>query len=142
MISRRILRLNDPNFPFAPRKSPVFYGWVVVFACTIGMLASIPGQTMGFRVFTDLLMKELGLTRVELSLAYCLGTVASGLTLPRLGKLLDHWGERKMAVASVLVTGTVLFYLAQTGPLSRGLGGVLPASVAAFMVIGIGTMLP
>ena len=42
---------------------------------------------MGFTVFTDVLMKELGLTRVELSLAYCLGTVGSGLTLPWLGRV-------------------------------------------------------
>ena len=39
-------------------------------------------MTMGFTVFTDVLMEELGLSRVELSLAYCLGTVTSGLTLP------------------------------------------------------------
>ena len=77
--------------PFAPSRFPFFYGWVIVFAATLGAIFSIPGQTMGFSVFTDLLMKELGLTRVELSLAYCLGTVASGLTLPWLGKLLDCW---------------------------------------------------
>ena len=53
---------------------------------------------MGFTVFTDVLMEELGLSRVELSLAYCLGTVTSGLTLPWLGRVLDRWGERKMAV--------------------------------------------
>ena len=93
---------------------------------------------MGFSVFTDLLMEELKLTRVELSLAYCLGTVASGLTLPWLGKVLDQWGERKMAVYSVVATGLILFYLAQTGPLSRALGSILPAGTAAFLVIGLG----
>ena len=71
--------------PFAPSACPFFYGWVIVFAATLGTIASIPGQTMGFTVFTDVLMEELGLSRVELSLAYCLGTVASGLTLPWLG---------------------------------------------------------
>lgn len=124
--------------PFAPSRFPFFYGWVIVFAATLGAIFSIPGQTMGFSVFTDLLMKELELTRVELSLAYCLGTVASGLTLPWLGKLLDRWGERKMAVASVLTTGFVLFYLAMTGPFSRSLGSVLPAGIAAFLVISLG----
>ncbi|SVC38842.1 uncharacterized protein METZ01_LOCUS291696, partial [marine metagenome] len=56
---------------------------------------------MGFSVFTDILIKELGLSRIELSLAYCLGTVASGFSLPWLGRVLDRWGERKMAVASI-----------------------------------------
>ena len=124
--------------PFAPSRSPFFYGWVIVFAATLGNIFSIPGQTMGFSVFTDLLMEELKLTRVELSLAYCLGTVASGLTLPWLGKVLDQWGERKMAVYSVVATGLILFYLAQTGPLSRALGSILPAGTAAFLVIGLG----
>ena len=109
-----------------------------MFAATLGAIFSIPGQTMGFSVFTDLLMEELGLSRVELSFAYCIGTVGSGLTLPWLGKVLDRVGERKMAVASVIAIGLILFYLSQTGPLSRGLGKILPASIASFLVIGLG----
>ncbi len=124
--------------PFAPSKCPFFYGWVIVFAATLGSIFSIPGQTMGFTVFTDVLMEELGLSRVELSLAYCLGTVASGLTLPWLGRVLDRWGERKMAVASTLATGAILFYLATCAPMSRGLGHVMPTGIAAFVVIGVG----
>ena len=124
--------------PFAPSKCPFFYGWVIVFAATIGSIFSIPGQTMGFSVFTDVLIEELGLTRVELSSAYCLGTVASGLTLPWLGRLLDRWGERRMAVSSVLATGFILFYLAKCDVLSQMLGHVLPAGIAAFVVISIG----
>ena len=124
--------------PFAPSRFPFFYGWVIVFAATIGSIFSIPGQTMGFSVFTDVLIDELGLSRVQLSLAYCLGTVASGLTLPWLGRVLDLWGERRMAVASVAATGLVLFYLASCGVISKTLGKALPAAVAAFIVIALG----
>ena len=124
--------------PFAPSRFPFFYGWVIVFAATIGSIFSIPGQTMGFSVFTDVLIEELGLSRVQLSLAYCLGTVASGLTLPWLGRVLDRWGERRMAVASVLATGLVLFYLANCGVIRQALGQALPAAAAAFIVIGLG----
>jgi len=124
--------------PFAPSRVPFFYGWVIVFAATIGSIFSIPGQTMGFSVFTDVLINELGLSRVQLSLAYCLGTVASGLTLPWLGGVLDRWGERRMAVASVLATGGVLFYLANCGVISQALGQAMPAGIAAFAVIGLG----
>ena len=124
--------------PFAPSRFPFFYGWVIVFAATIGSIFSIPGQTMGFSVFTDVLIEELGLSRVQLSLAYCLGTVASGLTLPWLGRVLDRWGERRMAVASVLATGLVLFYLANCSVISQSLGQALPAAAAAFVVIGLG----
>ena len=41
------------------RSMSLLYGWVIVFAATIGTIASIPGQTMGFTVFTDVLMEEL-----------------------------------------------------------------------------------
>jgi MFS transporter, OFA family, oxalate/formate antiporter len=115
-------------FPFDPAGWPFFYGWAIVAAATLGMLFSIPGQTMGFSVFTDILMSELGLSRVALSTAYCVGTVASGLTLPRLGRLLDRWGERKTAVASSLATSLVLFYLSAAVPLSRWIGARLPES--------------
>ncbi|MAH75280.1 MAG: hypothetical protein CBC62_03265, partial [Opitutia bacterium TMED102] len=56
--------------PFTPSRFPIFYGWVIVFAATIGSIFSIPGQTMGFSVFTDVLIEELGLSRVQLSFAY------------------------------------------------------------------------
>ena len=46
--------------PFSPSRCPFFYGWMIVFAATLGSIFSIPGQTMGFTVFTDVLMKELG----------------------------------------------------------------------------------
>ena len=93
---------------------------------------------MGFSVFTEVLIEELGLTRVELSSAYCLGTVASGLTLPWFGRLLDLWGERRMAVASVIATGLVLFYLAKCDVVSHIIGQVLPAGIASFVVISLG----
>ena len=124
--------------PFAPSRCPFYYGWVIVFAATIGSIFSIPGQTMGFSVFTEVLIEELGLTRVELSSAYCLGTVASGLTLPWFGRLLDLWGERRMAVASVIATGLVLFYLAKCDVVSQVIGQVLPAGIASFVVISLG----
>ena len=96
---------------------------------------------MGFSVFTDILIKELGLSRVELSLAYCLGTVASGFSLPWLGRVLDRWGERKMAVASIVTTGVVLLFLANSVQLSSSLAQVLPSGIAAFLVIGVGFFL-
>jgi MFS family permease len=136
-------RFWSPHFPFKPGSSPVFYGWVIVAAATIGMVFTIPGQTMGFSVFTDILIDELGLTRLQLSTAYLVGTVLSGFSLPWLGRLFDRWGARRMAVYSASVTGLVLFYLALSAPISRVLGGLassvgISRSVAAFAVITLG----
>jgi len=105
------------------------------------MLFSIPGQTMGFSVFTEILMEDLGLSRVALSAAYFVGTVCSGLTLPLMGRLYDRWGGRKMAVFATLVTALVLFYLASVGRIQDavtvGASGAVEVGVG-FALIGLG----
>ena len=57
------------DVPFAPRRSPFFYGWIVVIFGTLGMLFSISGQTMGVGVFTESLLNVLTLSRLELAKA-------------------------------------------------------------------------
>lgn len=134
-------KLWDPNVPFAPSRLPFFYGWVIVLGATIGTLFSIPGQTMGFSVFTDVMMRELNLNRILLSTAYCIGTVASGLTLPWLGKIFDAWGARRMVVASSFATGLILFYLSQSAQLAHFLSSPFEAEIhpaISFVIIGLG----
>jgi sugar phosphate permease len=134
-------RLWSPNFPFAPSNSPFFYGWAIVAAGTLGIVFSIPGQTMGFTVFSDILIRELQLSRVQLSMAYCVGTVASGFTLPMLGRVFDRIGARKMVVGAAFGTGLVLFFLSQTARLADFLSNSLPGvsrMVVAFTLITIG----
>lgn len=107
----------------------------------MGTLFSIPGQTMGFSVFTEILMGEFQLSRVALSSAYFVGTVASGLTLPFAGRLFDFWGARKMIVLSALATGLVLLFLSESADLAKGIASRLPESwrtAVAFIVIGLG----
>lgn len=65
----------SPDFPFAPRRLPFFYGWVIVGVATLGVVMSIPGQTMGVSVFTDHLIRVTGLTRLELAYTYLVGTL-------------------------------------------------------------------
>ncbi len=103
-----------PNVPFSPAKTPFFYGWIILLAGTLGVVASIPGQTMGIGLFTDPLLSELSLTRVQWSVAYGLGTALSGLTLPFAGRLLDRLGARRLAVISVLGLGLALFYMSRS----------------------------
>src|SRR5690606_32481199 len=103
------------NFPFSPRRVPIFYGWVVLVVATLGIISSIPGQTMGVSVFTDPLMGALGLTREQISLAYLFGTAASSLLMLKAGVLIDRFGARiTMMVASVAV-GLSLSLTANSG---------------------------
>ena len=108
---------KHPNIPFAPSRIPIFYGWIILAAGTIGMLMSIPGQTMGVSVFTENLLDDLEINRNNLSLAYLIGTVGSGLLITRAGKLYDRYGARLMAFIAAGMLGLMLLYLTRVDSL-------------------------
>jgi MFS family permease len=119
--------------PFDPARLPVYYGWVVLAVGTLGVMASIPGQTAGVSVFTDHLVAATGLRRLELSTAYLIGTGASGLLLPRGGRLIDRYGPRVVALIAVLIMTTTLVGLSLVGSMGRGTG-------LAVMAVGFGCL--
>ena len=123
------------NWPFNPNKVPFFYGWVVWGFSTLGILFSIPGQTMGLAVFTDSFIEVLGLSRTELSLAYLVGTVGSSLFLARAGRWYDLFGGRTMITIASLVLSLMIFYISFVDSLSTMLGG---SSLISFFLIMIG----
>jgi len=124
-------RIKWQDIPFAPRRIPFFYGWVIVAAATIGTLASIPGQTMGVGVFTDDLMRVLGLDRVKISTAYAIGTIASSFLLPLAGNFLDRVGSRIVVVLSAVGLGISLLILSQCDRLFVNVGSAYGAMVVA-----------
>ncbi|MDA7602109.1 MFS transporter [Gammaproteobacteria bacterium] len=123
------------NWPFNPNKVPFFYGWVIWGLSTLGILFSIPGQTMGLAVFTDSFIEVLGLTRTELSLAYLFGTVGSSLFLARAGRWYDLLGGRTMITVSSIVLSLMILYISFVDELSHILGG---SSSISFILIMIG----
>ena len=112
------------RWPFDPARVPFYYGWVVLVVGSIGVLASVPGQTAGVSVFTDELTATTGLTRLELSIAYLIGTGASGFLLPRAGRALDRYGSRRVALVAVVGLAVTLGGLSMVGPMTTALGVV------------------
>ncbi len=115
------------NVPFAPRRWPFFYGWMIVAVSTGSIVCSIPGQTAGVGVFTDHLIAALGLTRDELSLAYMIGTLISGFILPYAGRLLDYIGVRLMSVFASLGLAASLLVMSYVDGLTDFLQSRLPS---------------
>ncbi|MFK7829289.1 MAG: CynX/NimT family MFS transporter [Congregibacter sp.] len=111
------------TWPFDPRRSPIFYGWVVWLFSTAGYLFSIPGQTMGMAVFTDTFIDVLELSRTQVSMAYLVGTVASSLFLTRAGRWYDRLGGRVMIASSAAALGAMVLLLSGVDLLSHWLGG-------------------
>jgi MFS family permease len=130
-----------PDFPFRPAALPFFYGWVILGVSTLGIAMSIPGQTMGVSVFTDHLIGATGLSRLELSNAYLLGTVSSGLLLPYGGTLLDRFGARRLVVFICLGLAATLVYLANADRLAESVAariGLADASGLAWIALALG----
>lgn len=101
--------LNHNKFSLInPNKWPFFYGYVVLFVGSIGVLASIPGQTVGVSVFTDPVKDALGLTRNQFSNAYMFGTLLSAFFVSRAGVLFDEYGARYVAFFATIFLGLSL----------------------------------
>ncbi|MBI9016587.1 MAG: MFS transporter [Phycisphaerae bacterium] len=138
--------INKPNskaqsrwvdFPFAPGKWRFFYGWFIVLVATIGIIASIPGQTIGVGVFTDSFIEILGLTRNQLSLAYMYGTVISSFLLPLAGTVTDKVGTRVMVVISSIGLGISLVVLS----LADHIPAITANITATIMLMAFGFLL-
>lgn len=134
----------DPRFPFDPARSPFFYGWTILGVATLTILMSVPGQTIGVGVFTDVFEERLGLERVQLSLAYLIGTTCSGFLLPLGGAFIDRWGTRRATTFTCLIFGVILLGIAQIDRIAAGLHGWLPfvpGWLIAFIAVTVGFFL-
>ena len=118
------------------KKLPFYYGWIILVVSSLGILASIPGQTMGVSVFTDHLIKALGISRVNISTAYMVGTLASSLVIPYAGALLDRKGARKTASFAAIGLIISLLMLSKS-PAISSLSPFSP-TISGFAVATIG----
>lgn len=91
-----------------PEKFPFFYGYIIAFIGTIGIWASLPGQTVGVSTFTDPVMEALQLTRDQFSWAYMIGTLLSSFILTFAGKIYDKKGAPFTGALSATLLGVTL----------------------------------
>ena len=121
----------NPHRPFNPAKLPFYYGWAIVIVGSIGVLASVPGQTVGVSVFTDHISEATGLSRLQLSIAYLCGTGASAIALPIGGRWIDRYGSRVVSFGATIGLSLTLIGLSFITSMST------PVGMAA-MIIGFG----
>jgi OFA family oxalate/formate antiporter-like MFS transporter len=115
--------------PFSPSRWPFFYGWMILFWGIVGIILSVPGQTTGVSAFIEPLIKDLGIGRFEISIAYGIGTFCSSFLITPSGKLFDRIGARWMAFASCLILGFVLLALSQADHFAEIFTRILPEQI-------------
>ena len=129
------------NFPVQPKNFPFFYGWVILFAATVGILVSAPGQTMGIATFTDYLLENIHISRNQLSFAYMVGTIASSLLLTYAGKMYDKYGARWIGMIISIILALVLLLLSQSDRLIHLFVKEQSSAVYASLAIAVLIML-
>jgi len=125
-LQMKFSSIFQANFPFSPLRFPFFYGWCIVIFTTLGMIASIPGQTMGVGVYTDFLIQNSHLTRMQISMAYMTGTILSSLLLPLAGRYYDLVGGRIMIVFAGIGMGISLLLFAESLTIIHLVHSLLP----------------
>lgn len=104
----------------------VFYGWSMLGIAGVGIFASGPGQSHTFSVFIVAISEDLGLTGTEIASAYGFATLIAALALPKMGRLLDRHGPRRMlTVVLPLLALACLVFGAATGLLWLAVGFAL-----------------
>jgi len=106
-------RHNYNHLPFSPKKLPFFYGWAILVFSALGILMSMPGQTTGVSAFTEHLIRDLQISRSDLTFAYMIGTIASSLLLVYAGKIYDLVGARVICFWASIGLGITMLILSQ-----------------------------
>ena len=82
-----------------------YYGWTILAVAALGLFASGPGQSHTFSVFVGPIGEDLGLSKSAIAIAYGAATLVAALLLPRMGRLVDRHGSRRMMLIVALVLG-------------------------------------
>lgn len=90
------------------------YPWVVVFACA-ALVALAFGAINNISVFLTPLAVEFGWARADLSAAYSLATIGTGIGGVLMGHFADRMPARRVMLFGAVVTGLALAALSRIG---------------------------
>jgi MFS family permease len=78
--------------------------WLVVAGAVAGLFVSNgPVLTFTFGIFLKPLTADMGWNRAEASFALSLGGVSAALLVPVLGRMMDRWGIRRIALPGLII---------------------------------------
>lgn len=87
----------------------LFLGWSVTLTAALGLfLSSAPIIVFSFSVFLEPLRREFHTDRAAISLAYTLYGVTSAISALAIGRLVDHYGARRIVIPSIAIFAALL----------------------------------
>ena len=121
---------------FAALNGRAFYGWTILAVAGLGIFASGPGQSHTFSVFVGPIGEDLGLSKAAIAGAYGLATLAAALLLPKMGRLVDRHGPRRMSALVALLLGLACMAFGAVGGLAT-----LALGFGALRFLGQGSLM-
>ncbi|MGQ9572823.1 MAG: MFS transporter [Dehalococcoidia bacterium] len=101
------------------RVVPFFYGWWVVFAGFVIVLAAAAAPLFLFATLIDPLEQEFGWSRAAIGAGPSIAAVMAALTTPVAGYLVDRVGARPLLVVGVSLVGGGFMAMSQIQALSQ-----------------------
>lgn len=95
------------------RRTPFFYGWIIVAGAFFGAFASGGIQGFTFSVFLKPMSEDLGWTRSALTAGVTVNTLVASFIAPIFGYIVDRHGPRPLMAAAAVVGGVAAFLLSQ-----------------------------
>ena len=101
------------------RRTPFFYGWVVLYGASAAQFASNAAASLTMSVFIYPISQDLGWSRTLIAGAASVGGLVATVQSPLIGWLTDRYGIRVVLASSVLALGlSVMFLSWATAPLA------------------------
>ncbi len=122
------VHLESPSV--ARPRGRIFYGWYIVAASVAMNFYLSITFFQGFQAFFLPILEEFKWSRTEMSGAFSLRQLETGMLAPVIGILVDRWGPRKVILIGVIIGGGGMIFLSS-------INSILTYYVA-FMVISIG----
>ena len=94
------------NTSIVGESSPGYYGWRVVLAAGLGVMAGFGSLFVyTFSVFVKSLAADFGWTREAISGGFAIAAITLGTVSPLLGRWIDRFGPRHIILACMTVLG-------------------------------------
>ncbi|MFC2033840.1 MFS transporter [Chloroflexota bacterium] len=95
----------------------IFYGWWIVAASWFMFLVCGGIAFYGFTAFFNPIVGEFGWSFAQISLAFSLRSIESGIMAPIVGFLMDKFGVRKITIFGMIVSGVGFVIMSLTNSL-------------------------
>lgn len=115
--------------------NPGYYGWTIVAVGALCSMLSAPGQSFALSLYLEHMIRDVGISRVEISSLYALATLAGAVVLPLAGGLADRIPAQRYLTVVVLLLAAALAFLASVSSI-----GMLAVGFFLMRFLGQGAM--